>query len=84
MAAMTALDANGPVPPECLDDEPYPTDWRWSCPKCGRFIAESAIRSEDHRDDSTYYGISTEYAAKCAKCGDVDPHWAPTRWVVPK
>ena len=47
---------------------------RWACDK-GHFIAESSMQSEDSRDDSTYYGISTRRWATCKVCGVIDePH----------
>ena len=68
------------------DDELYPLDGRWACPKCSRFIAESAIESWDERDPSAYYGVTTRYVVTCGACGrltDSDvlfPQWVPTRW----
>ena len=44
---------------------------RWQCP-CGRFVSESAISSEDYRDDSAYYGVSTCEWYDCSRCGRRD------------
>jgi hypothetical protein len=70
-------------PPEALDDEPYPSDWRWFCTQCGRFLAEDAVRQWDERDPDAYYGITAHIEADCAKCGSCDPAWKPTRWRYP-
>lgn len=43
-------------------------DVRWQC-SCGRFIAESAIRSRDYRDPDAYYGVSTDTEYDCGRCG---------------
>jgi hypothetical protein len=56
------------------------TDWRWRCPHCARFLASTAIKSEDYRDDGAYYGVSTRISADCPRCGDIEPMFAPTRW----
>lgn len=57
-------------------------DWwetRWSCPKCGRFLPESAIQSETYVDPSQYFGIGDRVWADCARCGRVDdPRCIPT------
>ena len=44
---------------------------RWQC-RCGRFLAESAVQSEDRRDDSAYYGFTSRIWATCARCGEVE------------
>lgn len=50
---------------------------RFAC-HCGRFLAESAIRHTDHRDDSRYYGIRTEVEWDCTRCGTVKgEEWEP-------
>lgn len=56
-------------------------DVRHSCGLCGRFIAESAIRERDFRDDSYYYGIRTETEYDCTGCGTVrdEPSITQTR-----
>ena len=49
-------------------------DWvetRWQC-QCGRFLADSAIHSEDRYDPSAYYGITTDTWGDCSRCGCVD------------
>lgn len=46
-------------------------DVRWQC-RCGRFIAESAIREENYRDPDAYYGVSTKSSYTCPRCGEVD------------
>lgn len=43
---------------------------RWAC-HCGRFIAEASIETVDHRDDSSYYGIRTDWSYTCSRCGTV-------------
>lgn len=55
-----------------------PNQSRFAC-TCGRFIAEAAIRYEDFRDDSTYFGIRTEVKWDCSRCGTVkgDGSWEP-------
>jgi hypothetical protein len=50
---------------------------RFAC-HCGRFLAESAIRHTDHRDDSRYYGIRSEVEWDCGRCGTVKgEEWEP-------
>lgn len=50
---------------------------RFAC-RCGRFLADSAIRSADRRDDSRYYGIRTEVEWDCGRCGTVKgEEWEP-------
>ena len=50
---------------------------RFAC-RCGRFLAESAIRCADHRDDSRYYGIRSEVEWDCSRCGTVrGEEWEP-------
>lgn len=51
---------------------------RFAC-HCGRFLAESAIRSTDFRDDSRYYGIRSEVEWDCSRCGTVKgEEWEPS------
>lgn len=45
---------------------------RWTCPQCGRFIAEASVQSEDHRDDGAYYGVSSRTWGTCARHGRVE------------
>lgn len=71
-------DPEAPAPAEMTE---WPSAWRWTCPTCGRFIAASAVAERDYRDDSSYWGISTETTADCRRCGPVQPRWLPTRWV---
>jgi hypothetical protein len=48
-------------------------DVRYQCPKCRRFVAESAIESTDYIDTfNCYYGVGTSSVTHCAKCGDVE------------
>lgn len=47
-------------------------DGRWQCAGCGRFVAESAIHSEDRIDPGAYYGVSSHTWAECNRCGPVD------------
>lgn len=50
----------------------YPiVETRWQC-QCGRFVAESAITTEDYADPDAYYGIGTRWSYACAGCGVVD------------
>jgi ribosomal protein S27E len=77
----TAIDPNGPVPPECLDDDPWPCRFAWRCPSCGRFIAAAGVREWDVRDDGAYY-VRAMTEAECGRCGTVEPQWLPTRWAV--
>lgn len=56
-------------------------DVRWMCPTCGRFIAESAIRSWDVLDPGEYYGVRGVIAADCGRCGEIEPRCTPTREV---
>lgn len=71
-----------------VSGELFPTDGRWACPGCSRFIAESAIESWDERDPSAYYGVTSRFVVTCSKCGrltDADvlwPRWVPTRWAM--
>lgn len=47
-------------------------DLRWQC-LCGRFVAASTIREEDHLDPfGSYYGITTTMTADCSRCGTVE------------
>lgn len=45
---------------------------RWSCGKCGRFIAEDHVYSEDHLDPGAYYGVSVTITADCGRCGPIE------------
>lgn len=56
---------------------------RFAC-TCGRFLAQSAIREQDRRDDSAYYGIRTEVEWDCSRCGTVkgEGSWEPPLVVV--
>jgi hypothetical protein len=47
-------------------------DVRWQCAGCSRFIAESAVGSEDYLDPGAYYGVSTRRWADCPRCGRTD------------
>lgn len=47
-------------------------DVRWQCVRCGRFVAESAVDSEDRIDPGAYYGVTSRMWANCARCGVVD------------
>ena len=50
---------------------------RFAC-RCGRFLAESAIRYQAFRDDSRYYGIRDEVEWTCSRCGVVKgEEWEP-------
>ena len=50
---------------------------RFSC-RCGRFLAESAIRHTDHPDDSRHYGVRTDVEWDCSRCGVVrGEEWEP-------
>ena len=50
---------------------------RFAC-HCGRFLANSAIRCTDLRDDSRYYGIRTEVEWDCGRCGTIKgEEWEP-------
>ena len=52
---------------------------RWQCPTCGRFIADSAVESEDHLDPGEYFGVGSRTWGECSKCGRVDePRCTPT------
>lgn len=76
------IQPNGPVPPECLDDEQWPDRWGWRCPSCGRYIAADAVTETDYLDNGAYYGVNTRVEASCARCGAVEPKWEPTHWTV--
>lgn len=45
---------------------------RWQCRRCGRFVPESAVQSEDYRDPDAYYGIISRTWVDCPRCGVVD------------
>lgn len=47
--------------------EPIPV-LRWAC-TCGRFVAESAITERTYRDPGAYYGVTSEVAYTCTRCG---------------
>ncbi len=47
-------------------------DVRWQCPRCGRFVAESSVQSEDRVDPSAYYGVTSRTWVTCSGCGEVD------------
>jgi ribosomal protein S27AE len=47
------------------------TESRWSCPKCGRFLPDSALRSWDVLNPDAYYGVSGHTEATCGRCGVV-------------
>jgi hypothetical protein len=50
---------------------------RFAC-HCGRFLADSAIRSTPLRDDSRHYGIRDEIEWDCSRCGVVKgEEWEP-------
>ena len=44
---------------------------RWQC-DCGRFIAESAITSQECIDPSGYYGVTCDSWYDCSRCGRRD------------
>ena len=54
------------------------SETRFAC-RCGRFLSESAIRCEDYRDDSSFYGVSTHVEWDCSRCGTVkgEGAWEP-------
>ncbi|MBO9522343.1 MAG: hypothetical protein J7518_12470 [Nocardioidaceae bacterium] len=55
---------------------------RFAC-RCGRFLAESAIRYTDHFDPSRYYGIRSEVEWDCSRCGTVvGDEWEPSIVVI--
>lgn len=63
--------------PDCPAHPPTYSETRFAC-RCGRFLAPSAIRNTDHRDDSRYYGIRTEVEWDCSRCGIVKgDEWEP-------
>ena len=65
-----------PAPSAEIDVQTY-FETRWAC-RCGRFLAESAIRHTDHRDDSRYYGVRSEVEWDCSRCGTVKgEEWEP-------
>lgn len=45
---------------------------RWSCGRCGRFIADAAVHSEDYLDPGSYYGVGSTITAECRRCGQVE------------
>lgn len=47
-------------------------DGRWSCGKCGRFVADRTVVSEDRIDPGSYYGVSTSTTAECGRCGPIE------------
>ena len=66
-------------PATCAGEWVYWHDVRWQCPTCGRFIADSAVESEDYFDPSEYFGIGCRTWGECSKCGRVDePRCIPT------
>ncbi len=52
---------------------------RWACPRCGRFIAESAVRSWDVIDPGEYYGVRGVIVTDCGRCGEIEPVCRPVR-----
>jgi ribosomal protein S27AE len=53
---------------------------RWSCPKCGRFLPQSALRDWDELDPGAYYGVVGHTEATCGRCGVVsEPRLIPVR-----
>lgn len=42
---------------------------RWQCQR-GHFVAESAIRCVDRRDDFAYYGVRSECSYYCRGCAE--------------
>lgn len=55
-----------------MSEEPVFYEVRWQCPRCGRFLAESAVRSWDVIDPGAYYGVRGVIVADCPRCGEVD------------
>lgn len=62
-----------------VDELPYYCDVRWACPRCGRFIAESAVRSWDVLDPGAYYGVRGVIVADCGGCGEIEPVCRPVK-----
>lgn len=48
--------------------DPPILDVRWQCARCGRFLSESAVRSEDRIDPGAYYGVTSHTWADCPHC----------------
>ena len=46
-------------------------DVRNRCPRCGRFVPESAIGSRDYIDPGSYYGVRSDDWTDCPNCGRV-------------
>ena len=66
-------------PATCAGEWVYWHDVRWQCPTCGRFIADSAVESEDYVDPSEYFGIVFLMCWVFFKCGGVEePRCIPT------
>lgn len=67
-----------------MSQPPLVCEVRWTCPSCGRFIAESALRSWDEPDFGAYYGVIGVTVADCGRCGEVEPRCIPVKtreWV---
>lgn len=45
---------------------------RFSCPACGRFVAEAAIVEERRIDPGAYYGFTASSTTNCPHCGPVE------------
>ena len=54
------------------------SDVRWFCP-CGRFVAESSLKSGDEPDPEAYYGFTGWITAECSKCGTAEPECRPIK-----
>lgn len=46
-------------------------DVRWQC-FCGRFIPQAAVTTTDYPHPSAYYGLRTEWAYECSRCGTME------------
>lgn len=54
---------------------------RWLCSKCGRFLADSSISSENVYDPiNSHYGFYERVWGDCKQCGRVkEPRCVPTK-----
>jgi len=59
----------------------YPTDWRYSCPKCSRFLPSAGVGEvyAPYGDRLQYDG--TALMGKCLRHGAVEVRPTPVRWV---
>lgn len=46
--------------------------FRWTCSRCGRFVAEQNICERNVPDPGSYYGADVETHHHCSRCGFVD------------